>query len=270
MIIVFTDLDGTLLDEKYSYEAAKPAINVLLCSKIPIVFCSSKTRAEIEVYCNEIGITDPFISENGAAIFIPSSYFNFSYEYTKQRLPYNIIELGIEYSTLREKFKKIMRITGYKIIGFGDMTEEEIAKDCGLDLKSAGLSKKRDYDEVFRIVEGKESEILRLIKEEGLNYTKGGIYYHIMGDNDKGRAVRILAELYKKEYKDKDVKTLGLGDSLNDLPMLKAVDIPVLVKKANGRHDMNIKIKNIIKVDGVGPEGWKKAIEELIIPELVD
>lgn len=262
MIVVFTDLDGTLLDENYSYKDAKPALDFLLRSNIPIVFCSSKTRAEIEVYREEIGIKDPFIVENGAAIFIPQGYFNFSYAYTRRSEKYDIIALGTKYSVLREKLGKIKERSRCKIIGFGDMTADEIAKDCGLDLKSAELAKNRDYDEAFRIVEGNEKEVLRLIKEKGLNCTKGERYYHIMGDNDKGKAVRILVDLYLKEYSG--VKTMGLGDSLNDLPMLEAVDIPVLVQKANGKHDADIRMENIIKVDGIGSIGWKKAIEEII------
>jgi mannosyl-3-phosphoglycerate phosphatase len=265
MIVIFTDMDGTLLDEDYLYEDAKPAIDLLLRSDIPIVLCSSKTRAEIEVYRREIGINDPFISENGAAIFIPKDYFSFSYKYTKQHLECNVIELGTEYSVLREKIEKINGMTGYKIIGFGDMTVEEIAEDCGLDLESARLAKEREYDEAFRIVDGDEKEISRLIREEGLNYTKGGRYHHIMGNNDKGKAIYTLTDLYTRKFKE--VKRIGVGDSLNDLPMLEAVDIPVLVKKSDGTHDTDIDVMmkdKIIKADGIGPVGWKKAIEEIV------
>ncbi|RLG37717.1 MAG: mannosyl-3-phosphoglycerate phosphatase [Candidatus Alkanophagales archaeon] len=266
MIVVFTDLDGTLLDENYSYEAAKPALNYLLRSNIPIVFCSSKTRAEIEVYRREMGIKDPFISENGAAIFIPKYYFDFPYAYTKQLDDYNVIELGTEYSVLRETLERIRRTTGYEIVGFGDMTVEEVARDCGLSLKEAKLAKLREYDEAFSILEGDEREILRLIREAGLNYTKGGRYYHIIGNNDKGRAVHILTELYSKKFKD--VKTIGIGDSLNDLPMLMTVDIPVLVKKRDGTYDMDIERimeGKLLKAEGIGPSGWKWAIENIVI-----
>jgi len=155
MIVVFTDLDETLLDENYSYEAAKPALNFLVHSNIPIIFCSCETMVEIEVYREEMGIKDPFISENGAALFIPSGYFNFSFEYTRRRGRYLIIEFGTGYSVLRDKLEGIRKRSGFKIVGFGDMSAEEIAKDCGLSLKDAKLAKKRDYDEAFRISRGR-------------------------------------------------------------------------------------------------------------------
>ena len=267
-VVVFTDLDGTLLDENYSYERAKPAIDALLRSKVPIVFCSSKTRAEIEVYRKALGIKDPFISENGAAIFIPEGYFDFPYEYSKRRDGYNVIELGTDYSVLRATLEKIRKETGYKILGFGDMSAEELARDCGLSLREAELAKQREYDEAFRILDGVAAEVLRRIEEAGLNHTRGGRYFHIMGNNDKGKAVRILTDLYAKKFGK--VQTIGIGDSLNDLPMLEAVDVPVLVKKPDGTYDSDVVVRlkgRLVKADGIGPEGWRKAMEELVIGE---
>jgi len=266
LIIVFTDLDGTLLDENYSCEAAKQALDLLLQSHIPIVFCSSKTRAEIEVYRREFGIHDPFIVENGGAIFIPTNYFTFTYEYTKRDGGYTIIELGTAYALLRSALHKVREKSGYNIIGFGDMTAREIAKECGLHVSSAELAKRREYDEAFRIVEGDEDDILRLLREEGLNCTKGGRYFHLTGDNDKGVAVRILTKLFDKKYKF--IRTMGLGDSVNDVPLFEAVDVPVLVKKADGLHNGDIRVKNIIRVDGIGPRGWNEAIEKIVMVEM--
>ena len=83
-----------------------------------------------------------------------------------------------------------------------------------------------------------------------------------MGDSDKGRAVSIVIELYKK--KCNEIVTVALGDSPNDIPMLERVDYPIIVKKPNGDYDQRIRIPNLIKADGVGPEGWNKAVLTLI------
>lgn len=48
--VVFTDLDGTLLDsETYSCEKSLAMINRLKESGTPLIFCSAKTRVEQEV-----------------------------------------------------------------------------------------------------------------------------------------------------------------------------------------------------------------------------
>jgi mannosyl-3-phosphoglycerate phosphatase len=74
--LVFTDMDGTLLDHHtYSFEAAKPALSALESKSIPVIPTTSKTFAELQPLRERIGLDGPFIVENGAAIFIPHGFF---------------------------------------------------------------------------------------------------------------------------------------------------------------------------------------------------
>jgi mannosyl-3-phosphoglycerate phosphatase len=244
-IVVFTDLDGTLLDEKYDYRKLTPIISQLLTLDVAIVFCSSKTRAEIEFYREKIGITDPFIAENGAALFIPKNYFPAHYSYTKETHRYYVIELSIPYSIVRKKLTEVKMKTAANIVGFGDMTLEEIAEDAALSLSLAKLAKKREYDEPFKIVEGNEKEILNEIKKANLSYTKGNRYFHVVGDGDKGKATLILRDLYAQKFGR--IATFGLGDSSNDLAMLQAVDTPFLVRKTP-RQNAHAQWKKLLKI----------------------
>ena len=82
-----------------------------------------------------------------------------------------------------------------------------------------------------------------------------------MGANDKGRASTILIDLFHKKLGQ--IETAGVGDSLNDLPMLSAVDIPFLVQKP-GEWWEKIDLPKLKRVKGVGPKGWNQAIKELI------
>ena len=270
--IVFTDMDGTLIDhDTYSYEAAKPALLELKEQDIPLIFCTSKTRAELEVYVQELDLTHPFISENGGAIFIPRNYFDVGYDYTKEMSNYNIIELGTDYDTLRKTLEDIRASVDFEIIGFGDLDDAGVSKDTGLDIESAKLARMREYDEAFRLGEGDTPEaadrLIELIKSHGLNHTRGGRYWHITGDNDKGKAVTILSEIYRRQFAADEVKTIGLGDSQNDLPMLQVVDIPLLVQKPGGQHDASITDASINKVKGIGPVGWNLAILDILSSE---
>jgi mannosyl-3-phosphoglycerate phosphatase len=262
-LVVFTDMDGTLIDHHtYSYEAARPALESLQRLGVPLVVCTSKTRAEIQNFREKLGVSDPFISENGGAIFIPKGYFEVPFTSDQETENYLVVELGTSYQVLRGVLKDVEKKIGCQIRGFGDMTAQEVSEDSGLDLKSAELSKMREYDEPFKI-EGDEEQVRAVLEEiqsRGLNYTRGGRYYHIMGDNDKGRAVATLAEIFRREFKE--ITTVGLGDSLNDLPMLESVDLPVLVQKPDGSYEsMDIEVK---RAGGVGPVGWNRAVMEIL------
>ena len=78
MDVVFTDLDGTLLDHStYSFAEAQPALALLKSKNVPLIFCTSKTRSEVEYWRGLLGNNHPFIVENGGAAFVPENYFNF-------------------------------------------------------------------------------------------------------------------------------------------------------------------------------------------------
>lgn len=264
MKIIFTDLDGTVLDfSTYSVEISRPTIEKLIKRKIPIIFCTAKTRLENEYYHKKLNIRDPFIVENGSAIFIPKHYFNFHFNYDKENEDYYIIELGIEYKKLRKGLENIRKETSFDMVGFGDMTLEEVAKDTGLNIEMARLAKKKEYNESFKFNESKDKEkiLFEKVKQHGFNITHGGRYYNIFGKNaDKGRAVEILTKLFKKRFSK--VVTIGIGDSLNDLPMLKIVDFPILVKNKEGKW--SIDLENIYKTQEIGPRGFNQAINKLV------
>jgi mannosyl-3-phosphoglycerate phosphatase len=118
----------------------------------------------------------------------------------------------------------------------------------------------REYDEPFLIYgdENVKERVKNEITRRGFKHTEGGIFHHIMGDNDKGKTVKILTNLFKQKFSH--LKTIAIGDSLNDLPMLQAADIPILAQKPDGQYDSRIRLDNLVFAEGVGPEGWNKAI----------
>jgi len=262
-LVVFTDLDGTLLDrETYSCEKALPAIDYLRREGTPIVFCSAKTRAEQEVYRQKLAITDPFIVENGGAIFINQDYFSFNFDFHRFQNGYQVIELGTSYREIRQILEQISIAIRTNIKGFGDMSAEEVAAETGLSREAAHLAKQREYDETL-VLKGTPQEIdgvLQAITAAGLSYSSGGRYYDVMGPNDKGMATRILIDLFRKKFGQ--IKTVAIGDSPNDLPMLSAVEIPVLVQQPGGNWE-EMDLPHLYRVKGVGPEGWAKAIKEI-------
>ncbi len=266
-LVIFTDLDGTLLDySTYSFESALPALYLLKEKDIPLIICSSKTRKEIEYYRMKLGNDHPFISENGGGIFIPSNYFRFhiaDLRFKPEKTEYyHSIKLGAKYSDLRNALIQL-RSEGFRVRGFGDMSSKEISEVASMTIEEARMAKERDFDEPF-IFKGSNAEIKKLrhaIEQKGFNVTQGR-FFHILGNSDKGKAVSILIDLYKKQYNE--VISIAIGDSPNDIPMLEKVDYPVIVKKPDGNYDQQITTPNIKKADGVGPEGWNEAILTLL------
>jgi len=263
-IIIFTDLDGTLADyHTYSFEPAIPALNALEKYAIPLIICSSKTRAEIEKLRSRIQNSHPFISENGGAIFVPLDYFSFAFPYTRKDFKYLIIEFGTPYHKIRGTLQKIKTAFPDAVRGFGDISAQEVANLCEIPSDEGVLAKEREYDEPF-LLEDKTilDKVKQIAEKDQLQIIQGGRFYHLIGKNDKGKAVSYLTDISRRAYDN--IITIALGDSQNDLPMLQAVDYPVLVKKPDGSHDPDIKLENLIYSPGKGPVGWNFSVLELL------
>jgi len=263
--LIYTDLDGTLLDhDTYSFHPALEALKLLEKKNIPLIVCTSKTRAEIEFYRKLLGNQEPFISENGGGIFIPGRYFESEFEYNRVIKGYKVVEFGTPAHLLRQALQDISLETGIEIRGFSQMSVSEISALTGLDEHTARLSQVRDYSEPFLIYgDDKDTEtITEKINLIGYRHTRGGRFHHILGENDKGKAVSTLTDIYVNELGE--ATTVGLGDSLNDQPMLAEVDIPILVQKPGGGYQRNINVRNLIYAEAPGPCGWNAEILKIL------
>ncbi|MBI4166569.1 MAG: HAD-IIB family hydrolase [Acidobacteria bacterium] len=267
-MVVFTDLDGTLLDhETYSYSPAVEALELLERQRIPLIICSSKTRVEIELIQIDLRLRHPFISENGGAVFIPKGYFPFALEGARDIECYEVLESGMDYGKLVETLHDISTKLGIKVVGFSDMSSEEIAQDSKLSPMEARLAKQREYDEPFRILTpgpASRSRLLDALHESGLRCTRGGRYHHVTGVTDKGLAIRKLRSLYARAWGN--VLTVGLGDSPNDLPLLQEVDVPIVVRNpaagTTGRLQRKVPTAHISTAPG--PRGWNEMVLEVV------
>lgn len=145
--------------------------------------------------------------------------------------------------------------------GFEDMTAEEVAALTGLPPDEAVLARERDFSEPFVFDHDADDRVFAEFRRRGLHWTRGRLYC-LMGNHDKGRAVRMLKELYEAEHGR--MVSIGLGDALNDLPLLKEVDRPILIPKDDGSYDPDIDVPGLYRARGVGPEGWNQAVEDAL------
>jgi mannosyl-3-phosphoglycerate phosphatase len=262
MDVIFTDLDGTLLDaDTYSWEAARPALCRLKRDRIPWVLVSSKTRAEVELWRKRLGNEHPFVVENGGAAFLPSGYFPSAGAVTRRQDTYELIEWGVAYERLVADLRTASQISRCRVRGFHDMTPEEVAAVCDMTPEEAVLAKQREYDEPFLVLDPDRSDALTaVIAGLGRRWTKGGRFWHILGPNDKALAVQTLAELFGDRAA---VRTIGLGDGLNDAAFLQRMNVPVLMRSPRVA-ELRERVPRGIVTERPGPAGWNDAVLALI------
>jgi mannosyl-3-phosphoglycerate phosphatase len=269
--ILFTDLDGTLLDhDSYSWAAAEEALAEIERRRLPLVLVSSKTRAEIEVLRRKLGNGHPFVSENGGGIFFPRGYFPKKVEGAASvSHQYQCVALARPYAEILAALEEIAEETGASVVGFRHMSAREVAQNTGLTPREAELARQREFDEPFFFTGGAEEQarFLAAARERGLTVTRGGRFWHAFAGSDKGRAVERLMKLYREALRGSGrVRSVALGDSANDLPMLKAAKVAVVIPKPGGAHDETLTdaLPRAIRAPAPGPEGWNEAVLELL------
>ena len=257
-LLVFTDLDGTLLDHNsYSFQAALPALRRLKEMEIPVILNSSKTRPEMESLKQQLDNHAPFIVENGAAAIIPAGNLG------------RDSGLVVSFSApLEEVLDALLELRqdGFQYRSFADMDAAEVAKVTGLPNMAASRAKQRIGTEPL-LWQGNEQELEQFtqhLNNRGLQLMKGGRFYHAMGQYDKADAMQYLVKRYESCYPGKEIVTIALGDSPNDARMLECADYAVIIKGVNS-DKLDIKgAGEVMRSEGEGPIGWNECIQSLL------
>jgi mannosyl-3-phosphoglycerate phosphatase len=266
ILIIFTDLDGTLLDsETYSYQNAIPVLNTLKNNQIPVIPVTSKTRLEVETLRQSLQINDPFIVENGSGIFVPLDYNDLTLPKSNQWGGYHLHHLGCTYAEARLGLEKIATALNEPLRGFGDMSEAEICHLTGLSSDEAKQAKARQFTEPFVTPKKVTPERLNeIVQDLGYRIVVGDRFCHLLGAGaGKGKAVQWLVDGYQFARPDAQITTLGLGNSPNDLEMLEAVDSPVIVPGNKGIHP-GLSGKGWQVAPAPGSQGWAEVVKAFL------
>ncbi len=252
--VIFTDLDGTLLDhESYSWSPAKEALREIRRNNIPLILNTSKTMAEVLEIQRDLGLGYPFIFENGGAIFYPDSCLEIK-PFQGKKLEF----LGPEYSTIISILNIIRSDYGFSFQGFSDFSEMDISHHTGLSLNRSNLAKQRLTSEPIKWWDTlDELEVFKtVLKQYHLQLLNGGRFYHVMGNVDKAFAMKYLMEKYLKQYPN--MESIALGDGDNDFKMLCEADYSVVIKRFHGETlYLNNKPKTRYSTHP-GPSGWNE------------
>ena len=263
--ILCSDLDGTLLDHHtYSFKPAQAALQSLKTVSIPCVINTSKTFAELASLRKELHHQDPFIVENGSAVYIPKHSTLFVDEILEDCGDYWRKSFGPKRQRLIELTDS--QLDHYTFKRYSDMTHQELMSITGLSEANAKLSMQREFTEPM--VWTDSNTALNAFREYlapfDIQIQKGGRFAHLMGQHcDKANAMLWLAEVYAMQSDDV-LTTMALGDGENDIGMLSKADIPVVIRSPVHAPPEVPNRSDAWLSDGYGPEGWAQAINLLL------
>jgi mannosyl-3-phosphoglycerate phosphatase len=270
-VLIFTDLDGTLLDH-YSYEHkdAMVCMERLLGHDIPIIPNTSKTFAEVLQLRKKLALSGPFIVENGAAIFINKDFLPEKPKGSVWQDGFWVKSFSSKRSYWLGIIKKVSSEHGHLFESFTNMSIERIVELTGLTKEDALLSSQRQFGEPL-LWKGSDEQLrsfIIILRRLGVHPVSGGRFLHIGGNCNKGLALTWLLKEYQRQHKGVTISTIALGDGKNDVSMLEVADTAIRI--ASPVHEPP-KLERKLKLytsNKMGPKGWTEILDQLI-PESV-
>ena len=256
-IIIFTDLDGSLLHrDNFKFDEIKEYINSLVDEGIIIIPNTSKTESEIDEFVKELGSELPFISENGSSIN--------RLDLINNNFPNKII-LSRDKQELLEIFNsKVPKELKNKCKFISNMNLKQQTEIFGLqdnNLKNA-LNRKYTIPFLFEGNKIQKNKLLKILSSSSLTMQEGGRVLNLGDNTNKVKSMNQVLKIYRKV--ENKIKVIAVGDNFNDLEMLKNCDIPCLVFNDQFKQDQ-INIDNLIVSNKPSPEGWADVIKTALV-----
>lgn len=265
--LIFTDLDGTLLDhDDYSFDAARPALAEIRARGIPLILSTSKTLAEVIAINRALENRQPVIVENGGALCFPLDLpYPFELTAHEQEQGHAVIRLGPPYAEIRRFIRQVRDEHAWGLRGFGDMRTRDVMQLTGLSEAAARSAMQRQCSEPF-LWFGSEAELAalgELVRGQGLDLTRGGRFWHLTGQTSKAAGLKAMRTLFAVDS-DTLLTTIALGDSENDREMLQAADIAVVIRRSDGTQLQCHGIRQTLYSERAGPAGWNAAMLQVL------
>ena len=231
-IVVFSDVDARPARSAHAaVHHGRRRAQATRVDDTALVLCSGKTRAELEFVQQKLDITHPFICENGGAVLIPDGYFRFDVPNTRSLAGYQAVEFGRAYADVVDILHRTADRLRIEIVGFSDMSIEEVARECRLPLLQARLAKLREYEEPFRLrseLRGMVAAVQGAARREP-SWQGRGRFDRVGAPVDSAVGVNLLNSLYRRGRGD--VTTVGVTHTTPDDNLLRLVDHAIMLRR---------------------------------------
>ena len=264
-LIFFSDIDGTIINNNsFCYGNNIKIIKELLDAGHYVIFNSSKTFYEIEYILKKENLSIPFICETGGAAYCPKGFFR---DNLNRRGDYDIVFESAKTSDFYMDIKAIL-LEEFKdeLLFFDDMSLKMKEKFSGLYEKDLERASKRDFSILFKwhADNKKLNKLKSILQDFNLTIIQGGRFFHICSNFDKYSAMQHILSFITHNFPHQIFKTVGIGDSSNDIEMLNQTDYKCIVQSINNTSLIaGLSKKKFILSTTQAPEGWQECIENV-------
>jgi len=226
---------------------------------------SRKTKAEILWLCEQLAILQPFVAENGGALYVPKDYLKLELNGFSESDKMMELAFGTTKDFIENITEKLAMISGMKSIKMTDITPLDVADILEIEIKAAERMMTRKYSQLILKAEQKApmNDIFKqLLQQQGLSILDTKDDFSI-GHFNIQKPIQHWIESLQEKYPT--IEVFAIGNNANDTPIFELANQAFLLKNKGEWEQIHADNLNLINADGA--KGLKVCLSELISVE---
>ncbi len=191
---------------------------------IPAVWLTSRSRLQFDDARRKHGHTQPFIAEDGCAVYLPEGYFHLTpvsdasgikKAATVRLGRFTCIPIAEALPAAADALQSLSQDVGVPVVTLRSLSPRELAQNTGLPQREAELARQRDFDEIFFFAGASDEEVAKFLAEghnRNLQFRQHGVLWSAAIGASVQRCIRELSKLYDRALRY-HAHTLGIATS---------------------------------------------------------
>lgn len=267
-VLIFSDIDGTLLDAAGLPPRAWPAMRDVLDEAL-IVLCSSRTVRQVRDAQHRLGLSGPFIAENGALLCFPDDWPDAPAQaVTDISIPdLRVVRIGTPAPQLRSVLLGVASALLFTV----EVGDERLLHDLSSQASGTGRvvlvpnASQRSHSVLMQVAASPERAalLLRAMARAHLTVTNGGRWLVVQHGSSKGMAAGLMRTLLRSRLRP-EAPAIAVGDSDNDRSLLESMDVRWVLRSDDGTVSPSLaSLDGITVATTPGVNGWSDLLPQL-------
>ena len=206
---------------------------------IPCVWLSNHSRLQLDEPRRRAGHAEPFIAEDGCAIYLPEDYFHLKPTKTMRLGRFTSIPIAKPQPAAANALESLSEEAGIPVVPLRSLSPRELAQNIGLPNHEAELARQRDFDEPFFFAGASDEDISRfksLVAPKNLSLREHGVFYSLAVDRDVRRCIREVGSLYDRSLRG-HVNRIAIAPSADSSAIFSACDRGIRLSESTKGSD---------------------------------
>lgn len=182
----------------YGYESFQAELDE---REIPCIWLSSQSRLQLDDPRRRVGHTEPFIAEDGCAVYLPEDYFHLKPSKTVRLGRFTCIPIAQRLPAAEDALESLSEESGVPVVPLRTLSPRELSQNIGLPNHEAEVVRQRDFDELFFFAGAADVDIARfrgLAANKNLSLREHGVFWSLAVGADFRHCIREIGELFDR------------------------------------------------------------------------